>query len=100
MKAERLTKENVLAFLRKHKPFFKKKFDVDNIILFGSFARDEATPTSDIDILIEATKKSFRSYADLTIFLEDNLKRKVDVIYKDSVNPFILEYIEQEMIYA
>lgn len=100
MNKERLTKEEILSFLREHKAFFKERFSVDNIMLFGSFARDEAKPDSDIDILIEATQKSFRRYADLIIFLEDSFERKVDVIYRDSLNPFIMELIEKEMIYA
>jgi len=54
-----LEKEDILLFLRKNKAFFKKELDVDNIILFGSYARDEATSDSDVDILIESKTKSF-----------------------------------------
>ena len=95
-----LTKEKILDFLRKNKNLFKKKFDVDNIILFGSYARNEATPNSDVDILIESKKKTFKNYAGIQIYLEDHLHKKVDVIYKDSVNPFIMSLIEEELIYA
>ena len=34
------------------------KEDVDTIILFCSFARDEATEESDVDILIESKKRA------------------------------------------
>ncbi len=54
-----LEKEDILLFLRKNKAFFKKELDVDNIMLFGSYARDEATSDSDVDILIESKTKSF-----------------------------------------
>ena len=54
MPADNLSKEKILGFLRKNKPLFKKKFGVDEIMLFGSYARDEATPESDIDILIDS----------------------------------------------
>ena len=70
MKVDNLTKEAILSFLREHKLFFKKEFNIDNIILFGSYARDEATKDSDIDILIEAKEKDFDKKFDLRDFLE------------------------------
>lgn len=100
MNKNKLTKEKILDFLRKNKPLLKEKFGVDNIMLFGSYARNEASPDSDIDILIEAKQKSFHEYADLTIFLEDSFNRKVDVIYIDTINPFVMEQIEKDIIYA
>ena len=75
-----LTKEEILQFLRKNKPLLKKKFGVDNIMLFGSYARDEATPNSDIDILIESKEKDFDKWFDLKELLEQTFKKKVDVL--------------------
>lgn len=37
METHQLTKEQILSFLRENKDFFKKEFDVDAIILFGSY---------------------------------------------------------------
>ena len=95
-----LTKEEILNFLRKNKDFFKQKFYVDNLILFGSFARDEATLDSDIDILIESKKKSFDKQFELKEFLEEKFQRNVDLLYRDSVRRFIMRQIEGELIYA
>lgn len=100
MSVKKLTKEKIINVLRKNKVFFKKEFEVDNIILFGSYVRGEATPSSDIDILIESKKKSFRAYVNIHKFLEDKFNKKVDVIYLDTVNPFIMELIEKELVYA
>ncbi len=100
MRKDNLTKEEVLKFLRKNKAFFKKEFDVDNIMLFGSYARDEATPDSDIDILIESNKKSFDKKFDLQEFLEKEFKKKVDILYSDSVRRFVMRFIKKELIYA
>ena len=94
------SKEDIINFLRKNKILLKNDFDVDNIMLFGSYARDEATPTSDIDILIESKTKSFDKSYRLKVFLEKNLKKDVDVIYIDSVHPFIMRSISEELIYA
>jgi len=100
MSIDLLTKEEILEFLRANKDLLKKKFDVDNIILFGSYARDEATPESDVDILIESKKKGFRKMLSVQKMLEERFNRKVDVIYIDSVHPFVMRFMKEELIYA
>lgn len=100
MKIEKLTKEDILSFLREKKSFLKKEFDVDNIMLFGSYARDEATEDSDIDILIDTQKKDFDNRCRLKEFLEKEFKKRVDVLYKDSVRRFVMRIIKDELIYA
>ena len=100
MSKEYLTKQEILDFLKQNKSFFKKKFDIDNIILFGSYARDEATLESDIDILIKSTKKSFDKQFYLKKLLEEKFKKKVDLIYYDSVRKFIMRFIKKELIYV
>ena len=100
MATSNLTKNEILQFLRDNKNIFKVKYDVDNIMLFGSYARDEATLDSDIDILIESNKKGFRKMLSIQEALEKRFNKKVDVIYVDSVNPFFMRFIEKELIYA
>ncbi len=95
-----ITKKEILLFLAQHKQLFKEKFDVDNIMLFGSYARGEATTSSDIDILIESDKKDLDKMLDLKDFLEKKFKKKVDLMYRDAVRRFILRSIEKDMIYA
>ena len=50
--------------------------------LFGSFVRDEATPESDVDILVEfeAGKKGFAAFMELAFWLEDALQRPVELV--------------------
>jgi len=100
MATDTLTKEEVLDFFRANKELIKKKFCIENIILFGSFARGEATPDSDVDILIESKKRSFDQRYDLRRFLENKLKKDVDVVYLSSVHPFIMRFIREELVYA
>ncbi|MFC1842170.1 nucleotidyltransferase family protein [Candidatus Dependentiae bacterium] len=95
-----LTKEEILHFLRKNRDYLKKEFDVDEIMLFGSYARDEAGPESDIDILIKSKTKKFNKWYKLKIFLEKNLKKDVDVVYTDAMHPFIMRFVKEEIIYA
>jgi predicted nucleotidyltransferase len=100
MATDIISKEEILNFLRENKGLLKEKYGIDKIMLFGSHARDEATSESDIDILIESKKKGFRKMLFVQKLLEERFNRKVDVIYIDSVNPYFMRFIRQELIYA
>ena len=68
-----------------------------NVRVFGSAARGEAGPTSDVDILVDMEEG--RSLLDLVAFwqdLEDLLGRKVDVITDGGVSPCLKDRIYSE----
>ena len=46
-----LNRDQILRLLRTHSANLKARFGVVDLVLFGSFARDEATEHSDVDIL-------------------------------------------------
>ncbi len=46
-------KDQILAFLKQQLPYLKRNFKVKSIGLFGSYAREEQTETSDIHMLVE-----------------------------------------------
>jgi len=48
-----LTQQQILQFLSENKTFLRSEFHVSKIGIFGSFARNEEGPESDIDVLIE-----------------------------------------------
>jgi predicted nucleotidyltransferase len=70
------------------------KYGARNVRIFGSAARGEDCPESDLDLLVEMD--SGRSLLDLVALgqdLEDLLHRKVDVITDSSVHPAIRPHI-------
>ena len=95
-----MTKEYILDFLKAHKEEFKKKYHVDNIGLFGSYAKGLQHSNSDIDIAIVSQKKDFFLREDLREFLEAHFHIKVDVGYADSFREFYKKRIEDEIIYV
>lgn len=95
-----VTREEIIAFLRLHKGELEKNFGVSKIALFGSFARNEATPDSDIDLLIDMKVKSYDLQFDLKEFLEAHFNRRIDLGSFDSIRPFIMRSIKEELIYA
>lgn len=64
---------------------------VRRLALFGSVARNEATPDSDVDILVhfEPGSKSFDRFLALSELLETSLGRHVDLVTAESLSPFI-----------
>ncbi|MFZ1075654.1 MAG: nucleotidyltransferase family protein [Minisyncoccia bacterium] len=81
----------------KARPVFEK-YGVTRAQIFGSFARGEATPKSDVDILVKIDPQmGLYSYMDLKEQLEQNLEREVDVVAEGTINKFMRPYIVPEL---
>jgi predicted nucleotidyltransferase len=87
--------ENKLKAL---KPILSSNFNVDKIGYFGSFARNEQSDESDIDILVSFYKPLGWAFFDLQELLEKELKRKVDLVsikaLKDQLKDNILKEVK------
>lgn len=77
-------------------------FGVEQIGLFGSFVRDEANQESDIDLLVDMSKnrKTFRNFLALNYYLEEIFGRKVELVTKQSLSPYIGPHILRTVEYA
>jgi len=93
-------KNSILAKLGQNRQLMQQRFSVRSIGLFGSCIRDEATPDSDIDLLVEFDNPTFDNYMDLKSFLEDIFQAKVDLVLADTVKPRLQPYIAREIVYA
>lgn len=77
----------------------QKKFQVKELSLFGSAARDELTQKSDVDVLVTFNSTaSFDLYMDLKFYLEDLFGRKVDLVTEKALRDPIKSYIRQTLI--
>ena len=77
--------------------------DVDRIYLFGSYARCEATPSSDIDLRVDKGRlKGLFALGTLYADLEDGLGKRLDLLTTGSLDQEFLQRIAQEeiLIYA
>lgn len=94
-----LARNDILNLLREHKPVLAQCFGVVDLSLFGSFARDQATEASDIDILVQfdgpATSKR---YFGVQFYIEDLLDRPVDLVTDKALRAEFRPYVEQEAI--
>lgn len=98
-----MDKQNILSFLSINKSEFQLRFGIDDIALFGSFAKDTATSESDIDILITYVPNPGDAYTkkrDFRKLLEDNFHRKVDIANKKCLKEFVKDEILRDAIYV
>ncbi|MDX6531220.1 MAG: uncharacterized protein QOH41_3510 [Blastocatellia bacterium] len=77
-----------------------KSFGVRTLSLFGSCARGDQTPESDLDFVVEFEQKSFDAYMDLKFFLEDLFDKPVDLVLSDGIKPRLRTAILQEALRA
>ena len=83
------------------KPILEKEYGITQIALFGSCARNEQTPESDVDVLIiEMDRKNGLTIARAQRFLTDYFGKPVDLGLYDSLRPYIKSRIEHEVVYA
>ena len=107
MGIEKITREvqldntSILQILETHKQHLNT-FGVKQIGLFGSFACNEQREGSDIDLLVDldTTKKTFRNFMKLAYYLEDLFGRKVELVTKQSLSPYIGPHILNTVQYA
>jgi predicted nucleotidyltransferase len=91
-----MEREDIIAFLRSKKPELRERFGVEKIVLFGSYARNEATEESDIDLLV-TMRPSFENFFSLQDYLEKAFDKKVDLGTK--LRKFIAQKAQKEMIH-
>jgi uncharacterized protein len=85
--------------LKDLKPEIIEKYSVNEISIFGSFARDKATKDSDLDILVSfSDTPDLFDLASLNIFLEEQLGIKVDLVPDINLKPIIAKSIYTEKI--
>jgi predicted nucleotidyltransferase len=66
--------------------------------LFGSWARNEQTETSDVDILVDVDPSIGLRFVTLAERLESLLEQHVDLVSSRAVKPSLLKQIESELI--
>jgi len=99
--ATTLNKELILQTLATHKKELSE-FGVERIGLFGSFVTDDFTSDSDIDLLVDIKKekKTFKNFMALSFFLDDLFDRKVELITRESLSPYIGPHILNTVEYV
>jgi hypothetical protein len=76
-----------------------RKHKADKVYVFGSCARKEETPESDVDFLVELQKgASLFDLMDLQDEYEALLNCKVDVVSRRGLNPYLRDNVLSEAV--
>jgi len=95
-----ITKEEILKVLAKNEPELQRRFKVSKMALFGSYARGDQQPNSDVDILVEVDPSIGLEFVTLAERIEKLLGVSVDLVSSRAVNSRAMKYIEPELIYV
>jgi predicted nucleotidyltransferase len=98
-----LSSNDIIHSLSENKSFIRNNFNCVEIGLFGSFARNEQTDKSDIDILVvfePGTTNMYEVEFGLKKYLEKCFNRKVDICSKKWIRPLFKPIILKETLYA
>jgi uncharacterized protein len=89
--------KQVLAQL---KPELSRRFHVQSLGLFGSVVRDDFSPFSDIDIIVDFDRPVGIEFIDLARYIEQHLQKKVDLVSRRGVKDKYFKAIEREIVYV
>ena len=97
------TKGEILDFLSRNKQYFRDRYGIIKIGLFGSYARDQQVENSDIDLIVEFEKDTPNLYdrkRDLKRYIKENLNLNVYIARKKYIKPIYRKSILKEAIYV
>jgi len=97
-----MTSDAVLAILRAHEDSLRRQ-GVTRVALFGSIARGEGGPDSDLDIMVEidpSTEIDLYDYVGITQYIADLFPATVDVSDRAMLIETVRETADQDAMYA
>lgn len=95
------TKQDILRLIRTHQSRISQ-LGVKKLGLFGSYARNEQSRESDVDLLVEFApgRKSFDNFMQLSFLLEEALQKPVELVTPESLSPYLRPHIMAEVEYV
>ncbi len=96
-----MKRSDVLHTLVEFRDLNQEEFGIVRIGVFGSVARDEITDSSDVDIVVELDRPDLLTLVGIKQELEELLHRAVDIVrYRERMNAYLKQQIEQEAVYV
>ncbi|MCM3127547.1 nucleotidyltransferase family protein [Paenibacillus provencensis] len=92
-----MMREEVKRILKEQKEFLNREYHVSKIGVFGSYARDEHSESSDIDILVEFTRPVGFEFIELKDYLETIFNKSVDLVTVKALKPYMKDEILSEV---
>ncbi|GAB1412392.1 MAG: nucleotidyltransferase family protein [Burkholderiales bacterium] len=93
-----MKRDQVIKILAEHSDELRARYGVFRLSLFGSVARDEAGPDSDVDLLVEFNRPIGLRFFELQEYIEELLHCRVDLGTPQSLKPRIRERVLGESL--
>lgn len=91
----------VIELLRLERQLLRDSFGVEQIAVFGSYARGDENDDSDIDILVTLDKPDYSKLSRLYNYLQNKFNKKIDLVRMGShVTEIFLNRIKKDLIYV
>ncbi len=95
------TKNEILEKLTAIKPLLQAKYNLTELALFGSYARNEQTEESDIDIMVDYNPKTYKGF----LYSVDEIEKLfpgmvIQAAIKGGIKPQYFDAIKPDLIYA
>lgn len=90
--------QDTTRILTQHRPLLAARYPIKRLAIFGSYARNEATPDSDVDILVEFSQPVGMQFLELAYELEQLLQKPVDLVSRHGIKPAYYAAIESDLI--
>jgi predicted nucleotidyltransferase len=94
------TREQIIRLLESEKADLYARFPVRSLALFGSYARGDERPDSDVDILVEVSPDIGLEFVALADHIERLLGTHVDLVSRRAVKARHWKHIERDLIYV
>ena len=92
-------RQQVIELLSRHLPEWRKLYGIQDLSLFGSLARNEASPESDVDLCVTLDPTNPLSLVHFRQAVEQKLGLRVDVVTRwPGMNPALKKEIERDAI--
>lgn len=92
--------KDIKSTLESHKNRLFSTYPIQSMAIFGSYARNEETQDSDLDVVVEFHDKIGIRFIDLANELEKLMDMKVDLVSKNGIKKRYLQSIEDDLIYV
>jgi len=94
-----MNRDDALRVLTQAKPELAQRYGVVRLAFFGSVARNEAHPGSDLDVVVAFDgPATSQRYFGVQLYLEDALGCPVDLVTEKVLRPELRPFIEQEAV--
>ncbi|MCP9774937.1 nucleotidyltransferase family protein [Cyanobium sp. HWJ4-Hawea] len=94
-----ISRDQVVALLTQHLPEWRRLYGIQELALFGSMARNQASENSDVDLCVSLDPPNPFALVHFQQAVQQQLGRRVDVVTRwPGMNPALMNEIQQDAI--